>query len=59
MIDDDLKRIKKKEVEEKTSFICIGVDDNCRNPDSYGMICVRCNKCGRFETKDKYEKTEG
>ncbi len=19
----------------------------CRNPDSYGMICVRCGKCGR------------
>jgi len=21
---------------------------NCKNPDSYGMICVQCNQCGRF-----------
>lgn len=20
----------------------------CKNPDSFGMICVKCNKCGRF-----------
>ena len=21
---------------------------NCKNPDSYGKICVKCNKCHRF-----------
>jgi len=21
---------------------------NCKNPDSYGLICVKCNKCHRF-----------
>ena len=21
--------------------------DNCVNPDSYGMICVKCGQCGR------------
>jgi len=26
----------------------IGVTENCKNPDSYGMICVCCNECGRF-----------
>ena len=28
-----------------------GVSKNCKNPDSYGMICVKCNKCGRFTIK--------
>ena len=31
----------------------IGVIENCKNPDSYGEICVRCNKCGRFD-KENY-----
>ena len=22
--------------------------EDCRNPDSYGMICVKCNRCERF-----------
>lgn len=26
---------------------------NCKNPDSYGMICVKCNKCGRFTVEYK------
>jgi len=25
--------------------------DDCKNPDSYGMICVKCNECGRFDKK--------
>jgi len=29
--------------------ICIAAKDNCQNlEESYGEICVRCNKCGRF-----------
>ena len=32
-----------------TPCIDIGVAKNCKNPDSYGEICVRCNKCGRFD----------
>ena len=27
----------------------MGVPDNCKNPESYGTICVRCNQCGRFK----------
>ena len=38
-----------------TPCIDIGVAKNCKNPDSYGEICVRCNKCGRF---DKYAEQE-
>lgn len=27
-----------------------GVTENCQNlEDSYGEICVKCNKCGRFD----------
>lgn len=26
----------------------IGVMNNCQNLESYGVICVKCNKCGRF-----------
>ena len=28
-------------------FIDYEVAENCENPDSYGMICVKCGKCGR------------
>lgn len=29
--------------------IDFSVADDCKNlEDSYGEICVRCNKCGRF-----------
>lgn len=31
-------------------MICIGCIDNCQNlMESYGEICVQCNKCGRFD----------
>ena len=30
--------------------LCISVIDDCKNlQESYGEICVRCNKCGRFD----------
>lgn len=29
-------------------FIDIAVSDNCKNPDSYGEICLQCNMCRRF-----------
>ena len=36
-------------------YISIGVTDDCKNlEESYGEICVRCNKCGRFD-KEKAE----
>ncbi len=31
------------------------VDRHCKNLlDSYGMICVQCNCCGRFDPKTMY-----
>lgn len=30
-----------------------GALDSCKNLESsYGEICVRCNKCGRFDKKE-------
>lgn len=23
------------------------VSPNCKNPDSYGIICIKCGQCGR------------
>ena len=29
----------------------------CKNlSESYGMICVLCNQCGRFETREDKER---
>ena len=37
--------------------ITYSVLDNCRNlENSYGEICVKCNKCGRFN-EDKPKPT--
>ena len=33
--------------------LCMGVTNKCVNPDSYGCICVRCNRCGRFDKLQK------
>ena len=33
----------------KSVHICLAVIDGCKNMDSYGEICVRCNECGRFD----------
>lgn len=39
-------------------LICIGVIDECQNvEESYGEICVQCNKCGRFNDEDGEEQT--
>lgn len=30
-----------------------GVTDDCKNlEESYGEICVKCNKCGRFDKEE-------
>lgn len=40
------------------THICIGVVENCDNPESYGMICVKCNKCKRFDYNYTYCKRQ-
>ena len=41
-------------------FIDYAALDNCKNiEESYGEICVQCNKCGRFDKKEiKIESEE-
>lgn len=29
--------------------------ENCKNPDSFEEICVKCNKCGRFDKEKQIE----
>ena len=37
-------------------FIDYAVTDDCKNPEeSYGEICVQCNKCGRFDEPEEGE----
>lgn len=32
------------------------VTKDCKNPEeSYGEICVKCNRCGRFDKKEDTE----
>jgi len=49
MMDKERKEPKTK----KTKFvhICLAVIDGCKNPDSFGEICVWCNECGRFDVE--------
>ena len=36
---------------------CIGVIEDCQNvEESYGEICVHCNKCGRFDAEEVEEQ---
>jgi len=30
------------------TYVCRSVLADCVNPDSYGIICVGCNQCGRM-----------
>ena len=34
-------------------IIDYAASEDCVNPDSYGMICVKCNKCGRFDKNEE------
>ncbi len=36
--------------------VCIGVVENCKNPESYGTICVKCNMCGRFNKQTNADR---
>jgi hypothetical protein len=38
-------------------YVSYAVTDDCKNlAESYGEICVQCNKCGRFDKFDKGEE---
>lgn len=54
---------QEKEVEEfeknnnvKNLFVDYQVNDECRNPNTYGSICLKCGRCGRTFTQDGFLK---
>ena len=39
-----------------SAHFCLDAIEDCWNPiDSYGMICVKCNCCGRFDKSTMHE----
>jgi hypothetical protein len=38
-------------------FIDYAKSDKCLNPECY-ETCLQCNKCGRFDVKEKNEEKE-
>lgn len=61
VIDFEREKLSRqeKELEEfeknnnvKSLLVDYSVSDKCRNPDSYGAVCVKCGECGRTFTKD-------
>jgi hypothetical protein len=49
-----------KKEEPRIAFIDYQSASNCKNlEDSYGMICVKCGKCGRkFKNGNMIKKNE-
>jgi hypothetical protein len=45
---EEYKERKRREGLSEGVQECLDVVEDCKNPDSYGAICVLCNKCGRF-----------
>lgn len=49
-----------REKETPELFIDNAVSKNCKNlSESYGEICVKCNKCGRFDKHIGKAESEG
>lgn len=51
--------LQEKELEEfkknnnvKSLFVDYPVSDECINSDTYGIVCIKCGRCGRTFTKD-------
>lgn len=44
----EYKERKRRERLSEGTQECLDVVEDCKNPDSCGVICVGCNKCGRF-----------
>ena len=40
-------------------YVSYAVTDDCKNlAESYGEICVQCNKCGRFDKEEEESEVE-
>lgn len=44
--------LKDFDSDERNFFADYYVSNECKNPDSYGIVCVKCGECGRTFTKD-------
>ena len=55
-----LKKVKSRKKNKIHIHVCMGALPNCKNIDSYGVICVECNLCGRFDPpkQEKQDKEE-
>jgi hypothetical protein len=42
----------------KSHYLDYGVSPECENPDSYGEICVKCNRCGRKAERKEREHVQ-
>lgn len=43
---------------EAILFLDFAPIKNCKNKDTYGEICVQCNKCKRFKGNEIREEAE-
>ena len=43
-----LKKGHPEGVRTEVMHECMTPVEDCKNPASYGMLCVLCNNCGRF-----------
>lgn len=34
------------------NYGCMAPVEDCKNPGSFGVLCVLCNLCGRFEEEE-------
>lgn len=39
----------------KILHISYSTNKNCINPESFGVICVKCNGCGKIDETTKYQ----
>lgn len=49
--EKELEKLRKNSNVKKL-LVDYQVSDECKNPDSYGIVCVKCGECGRTFTKD-------
>jgi hypothetical protein len=61
IIDFELYRMEKelekfKDYDKKNLFADYYASDECKNPDSYGIVRVKYGECGRTFTKDEILK---
>ena len=46
-------KMKSPNVDTEGFYGCMAPVEDCQNPASYGVLCVLCNLCGRFEESEE------